>query len=934
MKKPFLCFLILVAFLCGCSDDSGMADSIVVPDVSAIDYAIDIPGFVKVYSNGAFVDVGSNDVAYKANERPQMRVKFAYDFSIGEHEVTCDEYNDVAKRSELPLWAECDGDIPVTNVSYYDAILFANAKSKLAKKDTAYTYSKVAYDDVGHSVSVEGFSFDPKSNGFRLPTEAEWILVANQGWQTQFTWNASNSNYEPHEVCSVPANAIGVCDMAGNVMEWVNDWMGKFRDTVITNYVGAPDGGSVGERVVKGGSFRNESSATNWVSRGDVYTVTTTTRANYVGFRLAYGSIPDAVWMKSSGEASESLLHLLSGSEKLRSLTGSYKSKLVFRNDLTGNLVLVDYSSGMLAYDEIADTLDAYHPDISPDGKLVAFCTGLEGVDGKSSVYVRELNSAGTNLVRLKADAAAIPRWRVLENGDTVIVYVSSAANNSDKANFKKKSTWQVTFMGGKFGTPKKLFDGNFHGGISADNRLAVTGARLLRARIADSAETLMTSAKDSVWYGGEQACNASLANDGSKRTLFLDFGGKTGRNFVGKSYDTHERLLIADSTGTLVQSVAAPSGYTFDHSEWALNVRDSVGGLAVATLANVNGAHTKIVAVNLQDSSIVELVEGDEVWHPCLWRKQNASKSGESLVDLDSAGVYFNETGGEGAVFLRYKLELLWNYYDEVNVVALGSSRMLGGFNPTLLSPEFFAINMSNVPNTMYVSEYLYKNYVSHQVKHLKYLLVSLDIDLWYKADDSEADNFFYSEYLNYPGFVYDENHDFWKDGVPQGMDDAVVDAPGNIDYKRWLTSQRGFYADEGFGWGSADLVNNDSTWLDYKNVEFEKAFEHLENILKLAKEQKVVVVGVVFPQSPAYRNTGSFGRYGIRRSEAGAIIERIEKLGDKYDNFVLMDENKMGDHDYTDEMAQNQDHLSVKGGAEFTARMDSLLKKLELGR
>lgn len=931
MKKWCFCFLILVALLCSCSDDSSMADSIVVPDINGVDYSVDIPGFVKVYSNGKSVKLGSDDVAYKANERPQMRVDFSYDFSIGDHEITCGEFNDVTKRANLPLWAECDGDIPVTNVSFFDAILFANAKSKLAKRDTAYTYLQVTYDDNGHSVGVESFGFHPESNGFRLPTEAEWILVANQGWQTQFTWNASNSNYEPHEVCSVPANAVGVCDMAGNVMEWVNDWMGMLRDTVVENFVGATDGGSIGECVVKGGSFRNEPHAMNWVSRGDVYTVTATTRANYVGFRLAYGSIPNAVWMNSSGMASESLLRVLSGSDKIRSLTGSYKSKLVFRNDLTGNLVLVDYSSGMLAYDEISGSLDAYHPDISPDGKLVAFCTGLEGVDGKSSVYVRDLNSTGTNLVRLNVESAAIPRWRVLENGDTVIVYVTSAVNNKEQSDFQKQSTWQVSFMDGKFGKPKKLFDGNFHGGVSTDNRLAVTGARLLRARVADSAETLMSSAKDSVWYGGEQACNASLANDGTKRTLFLDFGGKTGREFVGESYDTHERLLIVDSTGTLQQSIAAPAGYTFDHSEWALNVQDSMGGVAVATLANVNGAHTKIVALNIRDSSIVVLVEGDEVWHPCLWRKQKVSNAGGTHLDLDSAGVYFDETGGEGAIFLRYKLELLWNYNEEANVVSLGSSRMLGGFNPLLLSPEFFAINMSNVPNSMYVSEYLYKNYVMHQVKNLKYLLVSLDIDMWYKADESESENFFYTEYRRYPGFVYDENHDFWKNGTPDGMDDAVIEAPGNSDYKRWLTSQRGFYADNGNGWGTSDLVNNDSNWMDYKKEYFENALGHLENILKMAKKHNVVVVGVIFPQSPAYRNTGSFGRYGIRRSEAGTILERIKNLGDTYDNFVLMDENKMGDHDYTDEMAQNQDHLSIKGGTQFTARMDSLLKKLE---
>ena len=179
--------------------------------------------------------------------------------------------------------------------------------------------------------------------------------------------------------------------------------------------------------------------------------------------------------------------------------------------------------------------------------------------------------------MKLDVENAAIPRWRVLENGDTAIVYVTSAENNRDETAFWALSTWQVVFKDGAFGEPEKLFDGAFHGGISEDETLAVTGARLLRARVAEKGSTVMSSAVDTVWYNGEQACNASLSKDGTKRTLFLDFGGKTGREFVGEDYDTHERLLIVDSTGKLIQSVAAPAGYTFDHSEWVADHKGSL---------------------------------------------------------------------------------------------------------------------------------------------------------------------------------------------------------------------------------------------------------------------------------------------------------------------------------------------------------------------
>jgi hypothetical protein len=42
-------------------------------------------------------------------------------------------------------------------------------------------------------------------------------------------------------------------------------------------------------------------------------------------------------------------------------------------------------------------------------------------------------------------------------------------------------------------------------------------------------------------------------------------------------------------------------------------------------------------------------------------------------------------------------------------------------------------------------------------------------------------------------------------------------------------------------------------------------------------------------------------------------------------------MDENKMGNHDYPDKMANNRDHLSKEGAQKLTARIDSVLKTLK---
>ena len=911
--KHGLITLFFMLLLSACDDFGNVASE---PSLGGLSAEEAQPGMLRMASNNQQVVLGTNASTAKAIERPMMPVRFNYDFLIGRHEVTCGEFNSLMTPITGAFLQCASENLPATNLTYYDAVLFANARSKAEHFDTAYSYVQVNFDSEMHCTNLEGFTFHPEVDGYRLPTEAEWTLVAIRSWNLDLSWNATNSGYVLHEVCSSVADENSLCDILGNAMEWVNDWLGNFRDTTLLNYVGAPDGGTLGQRVVKGGSYRTDPSALNVFSRGDIYTVTSSTRADYVGFRLAFGKIPGATWMNSSGNVTMSRLLLLANSSTVRSMTGSFRTKLAFRNDQTGNIAFVDYAEGMLSVVEITDTIDAYHPDISPDGKKVAFCTGLEGVPGKSALYVRDLNADGTNLVKLEVESAAIPRWRVLGNGDTVIVYVTDAGNNADEVAFKSASTWQVRFANGAFGVPEKLFDGAYHGGVSNDNLFAVTGARLLRANVLG---------QDVVWYNGEQACNASLAKDGSKRTLFLDFGGTTGQTFVGENYGTHARILVADSVGNLVRSVVAPGGYTFDHSEWA-----SVGDVAVATLTNLNGAHEKIVLVNLSDGTVIDLVEGDELWHPALWSQQGNVVQ-NVLLDVDSAGVYFNVPDDVPALILRYKLELLWTYKDWANVVVLGSSRPLGGIIPKNMREPFRVLNLSNVPNMMVVSDYLAGNYVFPHVKNLKYLVVSLDIDLWHKDEQSDY-NFFYKDYKKHPGYVYDANHNFWKNGYPEGLAEQTKLSLGMEYYETHLFNTMGCDSAEPGTWEENPGVEVDSTWMDSRSEHFYASLAHLENILKMAENHNVYVIGIVFPQSPNYRNTGSFGRYGIRRSEAPALLKEIQDLKSVYPNFVFWDENKMGDHDYSDAMASNRDHLSYLGGEVLTARLNALLDSLEV--
>ena len=883
MVKYLSTYIAIICALVACGDNPGStADdpSNKTPESHA--------GMILVEGSKKAVTLGTNKKGAKESETPELKAILDYDYFMDSTEVTCNEFKKVMKGEKIAKAIDCDKDGPVTDITFFDAVLFANKKSKNESLDSAYEYSSATFDDEGHCTNLSGFIYDADSKGYRLPTEAEWIKAATSSYKFK--------------------------DFSGKLIEWTNDYLGKLKDTTIVNFAGAKNSNDLGERVVKG--YNSDSGKLNLYSRGDVYTVTSASHADYIGFRLALGAIPEATWLDNQGRVLESPVLLLAKTGDLWDYTKTTGMKLVFRNDITGNLAYIDYAKDESSIIEIVDTISAYHPDISPDGKKVVFCTGLEGLTNQSSLYVRNLDSAGSKLIKLDVKSAAIPRWDVLKNGDTVITYVSNPGNNKDNDAFQSYSTWQVPFANGKFGTPKKLFNGAYHGGISEDENLSVTGAKLLRARV---------KGKDTIWYNKEQACNASLAKDSSKRTAFLDFAGKTGKDFIGKDYATHQYILIADSTGKLKQYIQAPTGYTFDHSEWAVGeTNDNM----VATLVNSSGAHKRISLMNLGKGKNIDLAEGEELWHPCFWIKKENKPNSIFVIDPDSAGMYYNTSGVyPTADRWRYKMELMWQYKDTANIVAFGSSRMENGFMPLLITSPGYALNLASSGNSIQGHYLFFDKYVFHHIKNLKVLIIDLDLDRWSCCNNSLLND----PYKHYAGYVYDQNHNYWKDYYPPELYTYTFNSPGVPSLSSKLRDSRGHNPVSSEDWDEP-VISNDSTWFKSNKTLYYSKIDMLKTIIQTCKTKNINVIGVIFPQNPKYKETGAFGRYGLLRSEAPALIDEIRSISQTDSNFILLDENKMGDHDYPDEMAQGTDHLNSKGAAKLTHRLDSLIQTLDI--
>lgn len=158
-----------------------------------------------VITGGCF-QMGSNSGG--PDERPAHRVCLS-SFKIGKYEVRQNFFQNIMKNnpSQFP-----GADLPTDSVSWEDARDYC------------------------------------KKQGYRLPTEAEWEFAARAGTTSEYYWGDTVTGKEANfcdsecvlnsrdadktdgfkntsPVGSFPPNAFGLFDMAGNVSEWVFDWM-------------------------------------------------------------------------------------------------------------------------------------------------------------------------------------------------------------------------------------------------------------------------------------------------------------------------------------------------------------------------------------------------------------------------------------------------------------------------------------------------------------------------------------------------------------------------------------------------------------------------------------------------------------------------------------------------------------------------------------
>ncbi|MBK9338406.1 MAG: SUMF1/EgtB/PvdO family nonheme iron enzyme [Lewinellaceae bacterium] len=230
-----------------------------------------------------------------SDEKPRHRVRLN-DYELAETETTNWQYalfstalGRKISDNQYEAWGAMRGNDPVINVSWYDAVEYANWLSARFGRTAAYEI-----DSIGRS---QGDGWDvtriPGADGFCLPTEAEWEYAARGGpKQTNFIyagadrdalddvawWQGNSSRTNP--VRTKRPNTAGFYDMTGNVWEWCHD-KAYYNESPGADPIGPKEGEY---RCLRGGSWNVDDYGSRLVDRngGSPYLW-----YYLIGFRLA-----------------------------------------------------------------------------------------------------------------------------------------------------------------------------------------------------------------------------------------------------------------------------------------------------------------------------------------------------------------------------------------------------------------------------------------------------------------------------------------------------------------------------------------------------------------------------------------------------------------------------------------------------------------------